>query len=224
MLQDAPPPPAPDAPSAAVSNNKVTLALLAPPSPASPASHQRTRGVTTLYQDGAEKHHSDLPSTRYFPAKKKGRHIACIAGGGSCTRSDGISPCNPFNVLDDDKLEACNNDNDDNKGDPNYLPTPMYKKISQVACKPKTCNPKVVLGSSYFAFLCPLMFNTKQFSRGHPQVYSQEEMCQLDANFQKQLTFNFCALHARRKKSATINEVRASCLCNVDLYAMPTSF
>jgi hypothetical protein len=74
----------------------------------------------------------------YSPAKKKGGHVARVAGGGRRTRSDRISPCDPFNGLNDDAIEACDDDNDKDKGDPNYLPTPTYKKISQVACKPKT--------------------------------------------------------------------------------------
>jgi hypothetical protein len=100
----------------------------------------------------------------------------------------------------------------------------QYKKISQVAHEPKMRNPKVILNSSYFAFLCPITFNTKQFSRGHPQVYSQEEMHHFDADFHKKLAFNFCATRAMRKKSATVNKARASCLHDVDLNASPTSF
>jgi hypothetical protein len=68
------------------------------------------------------------------------------------------------------------------------------------------------------------MLDMKQFSCGHPQVYSQEEMCQFDADFQKQLAFNFCATRATRKKSATINEIRASRLRDIDLDATPMLF
>jgi hypothetical protein len=60
--------------------------------------------------------------------------------------------------------------------------------------------------------------------RGHPQVYSQEEMHQFDANFQKQLAFNLCATCATRKKSATINKAWASRLHNVDFDELPTLF
>jgi hypothetical protein len=99
--------------------------------------------------------------TGYSPAKKKGGHVSHGAGGGRRTRSDGISPRDPFDVIDDNALEACDDGSDDNKGDATYLPTPMYKKIGQVARKPKTRNPKVVLDSIYFTFLCPLTFDTK---------------------------------------------------------------
>jgi hypothetical protein len=68
------------------------------------------------------------------------------------------------------------------------------------------------------------MFNTKQISWVHPQVYSEEQMGQFDVDFQKQLTFNFCATHATRMKAATINEAWASHLRNVDLDVMPVLF
>ncbi len=42
--------------------------------------------------------------------------------------------------------------------------------------------------------------------------------------FQKQLTFNFCAMRATRKKSATINKAQASRLRDVDFDVMPASF
>jgi hypothetical protein len=68
------------------------------------------------------------------------------------------------------------------------------------------------------------MYNTKQFSQGHPQVYSEEEMHQFDVDFQKQLTFNFCALHATKKKAATINKAWANRLQDVHLDVSPALF
>ncbi len=62
----------------------------------------------------------------YSSTKKKGGRVARGAGGGRRTRSDGISPCDPFDVLNDDSLEACDDDKGNNEGDPNYSPTPMY--------------------------------------------------------------------------------------------------
>ncbi len=55
----------------------------------------------------------------YSPAKKKGSHVAGGVGGGRHTRSDGIRPHNPFDVLNDNAVEACNDDIDNDKGDPN---------------------------------------------------------------------------------------------------------
>ena len=218
MSQDVPPLPSPDVPSAAVANSEVALTLIALPSSASPTLHH-CNGGTNLFRDGAKKRHSDQPSM--------GSLGGCVFrgnGGVRHTRSDEISPRDPFNVLNDNTLEACNNARDNDKCGATHSPTPMYKKIGQIARKPKTRNSKVVFDSSYFFFLHPLMFDTEQFPHGHPQVYSQEEMHQFNANLQKQLAFNFCATRAMRKKSATVNKARASCLHDVDLNASPTSF
>ena len=177
MSQDTPSPPLPDGPSTADTINKVVLALIAPPSPASPAS-PRCAGAMNLFRDGAEKHHSDLPSTGYLPAKKK---------GGRCTQSAGISPHDAEAFVDDAS------DGNNNK-DKDYSPTPTYKIVR--TARPKKQDAKVTLNSSYFSFLCPSTFDMKQFTCGHPQDYPDKEILQFDASFQKQLAFNFSAMHA----------------------------
>ena len=62
------------------------------------------------------------------------------------------------------------------------------------------------------------------FARGHPPVYSKEEMAKFDASFQKQLLFNFCATCASCKKSALMLESHASRLREIDLDLTPASF
>jgi hypothetical protein len=49
-------------------------------------------------------------------------------------------------------------------------------------------------------------------------------MVQFDTNFKKQLLFNFSAIRATRKKSASMYEGCASCLREVDLDIAPTTF
>ncbi len=205
MSQNPPPPPTPDAPSAAVTNNTVALALLPPPSPSSPALPHRAR-ATNLFQDCAEKRPSDPTSTGYSPAKKK---------GGCHTRGAGISP------RDADEFDADAYNEEDND-DEDYSPTPVYKIICTT--RPKRRDTKGTLDSSYFLFLCPTTFDTKRFIRGHPQVYSMDDIVQFDTDYQKQLSFNFSAMRATRKKSASMHEARASCLRDVDLDITPTLF
>jgi hypothetical protein len=205
MSQDTPSPPLPDGPSTADTINKVVLALIAPPSPASPASPQRA-GATNLFQDSTKKHHSDLPSTGYLPAKKK---------GGRRTPGTGISPCNAEAFVAD----ASDGDDDEDK---DYLPTPTYKIVGPA--QPKKQDTKVTLDSNYFAFLRPLAFGSKRFIRGHPPVYSDNKIIQFNANFQRQLSFNFCATRATRKESESMQEACASQLRDVDLNVPPTSF
>ncbi len=146
MSRDVPPLSSPNAPSAAVTNNQVSLALLAHPSPASPASHRYAQ-VTNLFQDVAKKHIFDLPSTGYSPAKKK---------GGRCTRNAEISPCD-MDEFANASLDVDNNDDED------YSPTPAYKIVCTM--RPKKQDAKITLDSSYFAFLCWSTFDTKQFIR-----------------------------------------------------------
>ncbi len=147
-----PPPPSPYAPSAAVTNSEVALALIAPPSPASPAPHGRAGG-TNLFRDGVKKRHSNLSSTGYSPAKKK---------GGRRTRDTGISP------RDANEFPDAGSDGDDDN-DKDYSPTPAYKIVRTT--RPKRRDAKVIPNSSYFAFLRPWTFDTKRFIRGHPQFF-----------------------------------------------------
>jgi hypothetical protein len=200
-----PPPPLPSAPSAAVTNSKVALALIAPPSPVSPAPHGRAGG-TNLFRDGVKKRHSDLPSTGYSPAKKKGGRRTCNAG---------ISPC------DANEFADAGSDGDDDD-DEDYSPTPAYKIVRTM--RPKRGDAKVILNSTYFAFLCPLTFDTKRFIRGHPQVYSEDKIVQFEREYQKQLLFDFSAMGAIQKKSASMDKARASCLRKVDLDVIPSLF
>ncbi len=227
MPKDTPLPPSLDAPSAVVTYYDISHALIAPPSPASPIL-LRYAGLRNLLQDGAEtsdtnKRAGEIPLTGHSPTKKKGGRLAWGTGGWRLTCRDGISPRNALNACKDNQVDASNGDLDDN-GDENYLPTPAYKNLHRMTHKPKTCNSKVILDSSYYAFLHPLMFDTKWFSRGHPQVYSEEEMLWFNVDFQKQLTFNFCATRATRKKAVTINEAQASCMRDVDLDVTPALF
>ncbi len=128
-----------------------------------------------------------------------------------------ICPCNA-NAL------KMGNDasNLDDVEDDVYYPTPMYKVAK--ASLPKMWDPKVTMDGNYFTYFFPLTFDAKQFCQGHPQVYTDEKIQQFDANFQKQLLFNFCAMHASRNKSASINDACTSHLCNIELKVMPTSF
>ena len=121
----------------------------------SPALPQRP-SATNLFQ---EKRPSDLASTGYSPAKKKGgHHLRCAE----------ISP------RETDAFEQYPSD-EDGDDDADYLPTPAYKASQNTKPKKKRDN-KVKLDSSYLVCLCPLTFNAKLFSRGHPQVYSPDEI------------------------------------------------
>jgi hypothetical protein len=205
MSKDVPLPPLPDAPSAAITDNEVVLTLLTSTSPVPHLSH-RLVGRTILFWGGAEKHLSDLLMAGYSPAKKK---VGNRTGGAA------TCPCNADAFAND----ASDSNEDEDKG---YSPTPTYKIVWTT--RPKKRDAKITLDKSYFAFLCPTTFDTKQFIHGHPPVYSEEEMVQFVSNFQKQLLFNFSATCATWKKFTLMHEGYASHLCKVDLDVTPTSF
>jgi hypothetical protein len=138
-------------------------------------------------------------------------------------RGDGISPRDASDAFHDDAVDTSDGKSSDNANE-NYSPTPAYKKLSCTMCTTKHRNSKVILDSSYYTFLCLLTFDTKQFAREHPQVYSNEEMQRFDSDFQKQLAFNFCAMCATRKKAVAMNKTRGSCLHDADLDITPASF
>ena len=97
MSRNHPSPHSPNAPLSDVTNNAVAFALLPPPSPLSPASPQCSK-----------KRASDLTSTGYSPAKKK---------GGRRLRGTSVSPRDAY--LIDDGFPS------DESVDEDYLPTPI---------------------------------------------------------------------------------------------------
>jgi hypothetical protein len=134
--------------------------------------------------------------------------------GGRRIRGAGISPRDADLIA-----EAFPSDEDDD----DYVPTqtvslPPPKKMGGGG------DAKVILDSNVFTYLCPSTFDKYLFICGHPTVYSKDEMVQFDANYQKQLSFNFCATRATRKKAAAMQDARASRLRDIDLNVTPTSF
>jgi hypothetical protein len=55
-------------------------------------------------------------------------------------------------------------------------------------------------------------------------VYTDEDIQQFDADYQKQLSFSFCATRASKKKSTLINEACTSSLHDINLNITPTTF
>ena len=123
---------------------------------------------------------------------------------------------------DTDAFEQYPSDKDGDD-DADYSPTPAYKASRNTMPKKKRDN-KVKLDSSYLVCLCPLTFHAKLFSRGHPQVYSSDEIARFDTEYQKQLSFNFSTTRASRKKSSTMLDARSSRHRDIDLDIAPSLF
>ena len=115
-------------------------------------------------------------------------------------------------------------ESDDNSEDGDFSPSPAYKASHMTTQQPRRKDIKIVLDSSSFFFFRPLTFDKDRFWRGHPQVYSTADIVAFDMNYQKQLSFNFSATHASWKKSAVMDNARASLLCDVDLNVTPSWF
>jgi hypothetical protein len=154
MSQNHPLPRSPNAPSSDVTNDAVAFALLPPPSPLSPASPQCS-SATNLFQECSKKRASDLASTGYSPAKKK---------GGRRIRGAGISPRDADLIA-----EAFPSDKDDD----DYVPTQTVR-LPPPKKKEGGGDVKVILDSNFFTYLRPSTFDKDLFIRGRPTVYSED--------------------------------------------------
>ena len=141
--------------------------------------------------------------TGYSPAKKE--------GGGRC-RGNLDSPQDTDLIAEDFPSD---------EDDEDYAPTPIVREPPPKK-KGGGEDAKVILDSNFFTYFRSSTFDKDLFLCEHPTVYSEEEMVQFDANYQKQLSFNFCATRATRKKAAAMQDARASRLCNIDLDVTPT--
>ena len=103
--------------------------------------------------------------TGYSPAKKKGGRRLCGAS---------VSPCDTDLIANDFPSDKSN--------DEEYVPTPIVHEPPPKK-KGGGGDAKVTLDSNFFTYLRPLTFDKDLFIRGHPTVYSEEEMVQFNANF-----------------------------------------
>ena len=100
---------------------------------------------------------------------------AVITPNGNCGDADG------------DRGNA-ESDDEDYSPDPITPPNQQQKRV-----KKKKSDPKVVLDRN---FMCILRHNTSDhepFRKGKPIMYSTDDMDQFDADFKKQIHFNFAA-------------------------------
>jgi len=72
-------------------------------------------------------------------------------------------------------------------------------------------------------FLQPHMFDHKLFHRGKEDIYSIAEMDRFDADYRRQVHFNFSATRTTQKQKQAFDTTRASRLRDVDLDALPDS-
>ena len=85
----------------------------------------------------------------------------------------------------------------------------------------KKSEPKLTLDRNFMCFLRPHTFDHKLFRRGKEDIYSIAEMEQFDADYRRQLHFNFPATRTTQKQKQAFDTTRSSRLCDVDLDALP---
>jgi hypothetical protein len=99
-------------------------------------------------------------------------------------------------------------------------PTP---KLLPMNIRNKKSEPKLTLDRNFVCFLRPHTFDHKLFHRGKDDIYSITKMERFDANYRRQLRFNFLATRTTQKQKQAFKANRASHLRDVDLDALPDS-
>jgi hypothetical protein len=94
--------------------------------------------------------------------------------GGRRLRGASVSPGDADLIADDFPSDESDNEE--------YLPTPILHEPPPKN-KGGGGDAKVTLDSNFFTYLRPSTFDKDLFIRGHPTVYSEEEMVQFNANF-----------------------------------------
>ena len=154
-------------------------------------------------------------TTGLTPAKKKHMNMTCLASSlktrTHCASSlktqsaiqealateltllhvDNSSNLHCMTIITPNGNKAANGlpkDSDDDDYHPNSivpLPLKQHKKMVQVS------ETKLVVDRKFMCFLQPNTFDNQPFRRGKQEMYSIEQMDRFDANFRKQLHFNF---------------------------------
>ena len=99
-------------------------------------------------------------------------------------------------------------------------PTP---KLLPTKIRNKKSKPKLTLDRNFMCFLRPHTFDHKLFRRGKEDIYSIAQMERFDADYRRQLHFNFSATRTTQKQKQAFDATRSSHLRGVNLDALPDS-
>jgi len=115
---------------------------------------------------------------------------------------------------------------DDSADDSDYGDAPVANptpKLLPTKIRNKKSKPKLTLDHNFMCFLQLHTFDHELFCRGKEDIYSIAEMEQFDADYCRQLHFNFLATRTTQKQKQAFDATRASRLRDVDLDALPDS-
>jgi hypothetical protein len=115
---------------------------------------------------------------------------------------------------------------DDSADDSDYNDVPVANPTAKslpTKIRNKKGKPKLTLDRNFMCFLRPHTFDHELFCRGKEDIYSIAEMERFDADYRRQLHFNFSATWTTQKQKQAFDATRASRLHDVDLDTLPDS-
>jgi hypothetical protein len=121
---------------------------------------------------------------------------------------------------DEDDEQRIDDSADDSDYDDAPVANPTSKSLPRKILNKKS-EPKLILDRNFMCFLRPHTFDHERFYRGKEDIYSIPEMERFNANYRRQLQFNFLATRTTQKQKQAFDATRASRLRDVDLDALP---
>jgi hypothetical protein len=121
---------------------------------------------------------------------------------------------------DEDDEQRINDSADDSDYDDAPVANPTSKSLPR-KIRNKKSEPKLTLDRNFMCFLRPHMFDHELFRRGKEDINSIAEMERFDADYRRQLHFNFSATRTTQKQKQALDATHASRLHDVDLDALP---
>ena len=113
-------------------------------------------------------------------------------------------------------VDSADDSNYDDATVANPTPKSLPKNIRN-----KKSEPKLTLDCNFMCFLRPHTFDHKLFRRGKEDIYSIAQMERFDADYRRQLHFNFLATRTTQKQKQAFDATRSSHLRGVNLDALP---
>ena len=111
---------------------------------------------------------------------------------------------------------------DDSDYDDATVASPTPKSLPK-NIRNKKSEPKLTLDRNFVCFLRPHTCDHKLFRRGKEDIYSIAEMERFDADYRRQLHYNFLATRTTQKQKQAFDATCASHLRDIDLDALPNS-
>ncbi len=142
-----------------------------------------------------------------------------LAEGNNCLSDQPVVPPNGDAMTNLD-VDVLSSDDDDYNPAPEYL-IPPPQRWHKKKINTKSSKPKVVLDRSFMWFLWPGTFNNQLFKKGQQLMYSIAEMDWYNAEYRRQLHYNFSKTQNTQKQRQSTKATCASQLHDIDLDAPP---